>query len=108
MTINRYYEMILSDIDFRALVNYVDLNEYDCMYQAIGVDIEKYPEFEDEDIDMLYRLFISEERWQKEKSDYILNIKSNKKYEYIEEEISEESTEPIINDIFDMSKVEII
>lgn len=56
-----------------------------------------------------YKLvFISEERWQKEKSDYILNIKSNKKYEYIEEEVTEESTEPIINDIFDMSKVEII
>lgn len=62
MTINRYYEMILSDVDFRALVNYIDLNEYDCMYQAIDVDIVKYPEFEDEDIDMLYRLFISEER----------------------------------------------
>lgn len=62
MTINRYYEMILSDVDFRALVNYIDLNEYDCMYQAIDVDVVKYPEFEDEDIDMLYRLFISEER----------------------------------------------
>ena len=62
MTINRYYEMILSDVDFRALVNYIDLNEYDCMYQAIDVDIVKYPEFEDEDIDILYRLFISEER----------------------------------------------
>ena len=62
MTINRYYEMILSDIDFRMLVKYIDLNDYDCMYQAIGVDTEKYPEFEDEDNDMLYRLFISEER----------------------------------------------
>ena len=62
MTINRYYEMILSDIDFRMLVKYIDLNDYDCMYQAIGVDTEKYPEFEDDDIDMLYRLFISEER----------------------------------------------
>ena len=62
MTINRYYEMILSDIDFRMLVKYIDLNDYDCMYQAIDVDIVKYPEFEDEDTDMLYRLFISEER----------------------------------------------
>ena len=64
MTINRYYEMILSDIDFRMLVKYIDLNDYDCMYQAINVDTVKYPEFEDEDddIDMLYRLFISEER----------------------------------------------
>ena len=62
MTINRYYEMILSDIDFRMLVKYIDLNDYDCMYQAIDVDIVKYPEFEDEDTDMLYRLFISEEK----------------------------------------------
>ena len=62
MTMNRYYEMILSDMDFRMLVKYIDLNDYDCMYQAIDVDIVKYPEFEDEDNDMLYRLFISEER----------------------------------------------
>ena len=62
MTINRYYEMILSDMDFRMLVKYIDLNDYDCMYQAIDVDTVKYPEFEDEDNDMLYRLFISEER----------------------------------------------
>ena len=62
MTINRYYEMILSDIDFRMLVKYIDLNDYDCMYQAIDVDTVKYPEFEDEDTDMLYRLFISEEK----------------------------------------------
>lgn len=61
-------------------------------------------------LDKKYKLiFISEERWQKEKKDYILNLKSNKKYEYIEEEeASNESAEPIINDIFDMSKVEII
>ena len=62
MTMNRYYEMILSDMDFRMLVKYIDLNDYDCMYQAIDVDTVKYPEFEDEDNDMLYRLFISEER----------------------------------------------
>ena len=61
MTMNRYFELILSDADFRTLVRYIDLTEYDCMYQAIGVDIVKYPEFEDEDVEMLYRLFILEE-----------------------------------------------
>ena len=53
-------------------------------------------------------IFISEERWQKEKQEYILNLKSNKKYKYIEEDTADSSAEPIINDIFDMSKVEII
>jgi len=54
-------------------------------------------------------IFISEDRWQKEKKDYILNIKLNKKYEYIpEKEVEESSNDSVINDIFDMSKVEII
>lgn len=61
MTMNRYFELVLSDIDFRTLVRYIDLSEFGCMYQAIDVDIEKYPEFEDEDVEMLYRIFISEE-----------------------------------------------
>lgn len=57
-----------------------------------------------------YRLiFISENRWLKEKNEYIINLKANRKYQYIEEEeIVEESAEPIISDVFDISKVEII
>lgn len=61
MTLNRYFELVLSDMDFRTLARYIDLNESDCMYQAIEVDIERYPEFEDTDAEMLYRIFISEE-----------------------------------------------
>lgn len=54
-------------------------------------------------------IFISDERWVKEKQEYIINLKSNKKYEYIEEpENVSEPTEPIISDVFDISKVEII
>ena len=54
-------------------------------------------------------IFVSNERWNKEKQSYINNIKSGYIYKYIEEdESTETSTEPIINDIFDMSKVEII
>ncbi|MBE6156618.1 MAG: DNA polymerase III subunit gamma/tau [Firmicutes bacterium] len=57
-----------------------------------------------------YRLiFISENRWQKEKNVYITNLKLNKKYEFINEKSEqEESEDPVISDIFDISKVEII
>lgn len=57
-----------------------------------------------------YKLvFVSESRWEKEKKSYILNLKANRHYEYIEEkDNTEESTEPIISDVFDMAKVEII
>jgi len=54
-------------------------------------------------------IFISDDRWKKEKNEYISNLKNNKKYELIEENASEEiSTEPIISDVFDISKVEVI
>lgn len=53
-------------------------------------------------------IFISEDRWKIEKEKYIDNLKYNKNYQYIEEENKELSTEPIINDVFDLSKVEII
>ncbi len=51
-------------------------------------------------------IFLTEDRWNKEKSTYIENIKNKKKYEYIEEK--EEDKQEIINDVFDLSKVEII
>ena len=42
------------------------------------------------EINKEYKLiFISDERWQKEKEKYIQNLKSKVKYEYIEEEINE-------------------
>lgn len=54
-----------------------------------------------------YKLvFISEKKWQEVKKEYISNIKNGKKYQYIEEEIPEDST--VVNDVFDVSKVEII
>jgi len=54
-------------------------------------------------------IFISENRWLNEKKEYIKNLKLNKKYEYIEEiKMQENSTEPIVSDVFDISKVEII
>ena len=52
-------------------------------------------------------IFISEEKWHIEKEKYIKNLKNNYKYEYIEEQNSLES-DTIINDVFDISKVEVI
>lgn len=55
-------------------------------------------------------VFIPAEKWESEKQNYILNLKNNKKYEYIEEENlkTDKLDEDIINDIFDMSKMEVI
>lgn len=52
-------------------------------------------------------IFLTEKRWQIEKEKYIKNIKDKKVYEYIEEP-KQEKKEEIINDVFDLSKVEII
>lgn len=60
MMINRYFELVLSEADFRTLVKYVDLTQYRCMYQAIDLDIEEYPYFEDTDTELLYQIFIKE------------------------------------------------
>ncbi len=60
MMINRYFELVLSENDFRTLVKYVDLTQYNCMYQAIDVDTDKYPYFEDTDTEILYQIFIKE------------------------------------------------
>ena len=52
-------------------------------------------------------IFITNEKWNKEKQKYIENLKNKVKYEFIEEDIHE-NTDFIINDVFDISKVEII
>ena len=52
-------------------------------------------------------IFITPERWQKEREKYVENIKAHKNYSYIEEsEVIHEETK--ISDVFDPSKVEII
>lgn len=53
-------------------------------------------------------IFITESRWKTEKQKYIENLKNNKTYEYIEEEMQNEDMIIEINDVFDASKVEII
>jgi len=52
-------------------------------------------------------IFITKDRWLKEKEKYIINRKNNKKYQIIEEELNKEENLQI-NDVFDISKVEII
>lgn len=52
-------------------------------------------------------IFITDERWKLEKEKYIQNLKNKQEYKYIEEkEINNDDTQ--INDVFDISKVEII
>ena len=52
-------------------------------------------------------IFITLERWQQEREKYVENLKTNKKYSYIEEsEVIHKETK--ISDVFDPSKVEII
>ena len=54
-------------------------------------------------------IFINDDRWKKEKETYIANLKSNKKYEMMEEPSKEQTKEgiPDVNDVFDVSKIEI-
>jgi DNA polymerase-3 subunit gamma/tau len=54
-----------------------------------------------------YKLvFISEDDWNKEKEEYVNNIKNKISYKYIKEEIVDDNVE--VNGVFDKSKVEII
>ncbi len=50
--------------------------------------------------------FISEEEWNREKEEYIKNIKNGKKYELIKEK--EEEKVPVLTEVFDVNKVEIV
>ena len=50
-------------------------------------------------------VFIAEEKWLILKNEYITNLKKGIKYEHIKEQDAEE---PIINDVFDISKIEIV
>ena len=51
-------------------------------------------------------VFISEDKWNEVKKEYVINLKNGKKYQYIEEKSNEQNE--FDNDIFDISKVEII
>ncbi len=54
-------------------------------------------------------IFVSNERWEEEKSKYIFNIKNGNKYSIIKEPKRKKiTTEPIIDDIFDRDKIEIV
>ncbi len=56
-------------------------------------------------------IFLTNEEWNLEKEKYIKNIKNNVKYEYINENLDNENVKedlPKINEVFDVSKVEII
>ena len=54
-------------------------------------------------------VFVTTKRWEKEKETYINNLKNNVKYEFIAENTQKSTkSDTIINDIFDINKVEII
>ena len=54
-------------------------------------------------------IFLTKDRWNKEKEQYILDLKAKKVYKYIEEEKQKEiDNSSEINDVFDISKVEIV
>jgi len=53
-------------------------------------------------------IFITNDRWNVEKQKYINNLKNNIKYELMEEKLNNKDEEIVINDVFDISKVEII
>ena len=56
-------------------------------------------------------IFLDEDKWNLEKEKYIKNLKNKHKYEYMEENIENTSTNEdinaIIGDVFDIEKVEI-
>jgi len=84
-----------------------------CMNEHISEDSNKFIEEIELYLNKEYNLnvkliFISNERWNHEKEEYIINLKKNIKYQYIEEKSEETIAEPIINDVFDISKIEII
>ena len=53
-------------------------------------------------------IFLTSERWDKEKAEYIKNLKNKKAYEYIEEKEEPVDKEEMVSDVFDLSKVEIV
>ena len=54
-------------------------------------------------------IFVSEEKWRSEKEKYISNLKNSIKYTMLEEPTNVEPKEviPKVDDVFDMSKIEI-
>lgn len=82
-----------------------------CLSEHTASNSNKYlSEIEDnikQILNMDYKLiFISENKWLEVRNEYIVNIKNGRKYQYIVEKDAKDDT--IIDDVFDMSKVEII
>ncbi len=54
-------------------------------------------------------IFLSNRTWDNEKKEYVNNLKNNKKYTYQEElDTDDKKSDDILDDIFDISKIEII
>ena len=59
MLVNRYYEIIMTNEQFRLLVNHIDLRTYEsCMYTAIMPDECDWYAYEDEEVEILHRMMI--------------------------------------------------
>ena len=96
---------------------------YDSFVEKGNMYIEKYEKVLQDILDLSHKLvFLTNEEWNKNKNEYIENIKNNVKYNYIDEESQvqeevmddfesvENKTSEIIekaNQLFDMSKIEI-
>jgi len=104
--------------------NYLILTyNYDSFVEKGNMYIEKYEKVLQDILDLSHKLvFLTNEEWNKNKNEYIENIKNNVKYNYIDEESQvqeevmddfesvENKTSEIIekaNQLFDMSKIEI-
>ncbi len=96
---------------------------YDSFVEKGNMYIDKYEKVLKDILDLSHKLvFLTNEEWNKNKNEYIENIKNNVKYNYIDEEsqVQEEIPEDSIsvenktseiiekaNQLFDMSKIEI-
>ena len=61
MLANRYYEIIITNEQFRLLVNHIDLRIYEsCMYTIITPDECDWYAYEDEEVEILHRIMMRE------------------------------------------------
>ena len=61
MLANRYYEIIMTNEQFRLLVNHIDLRTYEsCMYTTITPDECDWYAYEDEEVEILHRMMMRE------------------------------------------------
>lgn len=59
MLVNRYYEIIMTNEQFRLLVNHIDLRTYEsCMYTTITPDECDWYAYEDEEVEILHRIMM--------------------------------------------------